>query len=98
MEQRKGNVVAIGATAAISAAAPLRHGPSIAVLPFANLAGDPAQRYLSDGITEDVITELSCFREISVIARGSSFSYEDAAGDVRRVARELGVRYVLTGG
>ena len=98
MEQRKGNVVAIGAAAANPAGAPLRHGPSIAVLPFANLGGDPAQRYLSDGITEDVITELSCFREISVIARGSSFSYEDAAGDVRRVARELGVRYVLTGG
>jgi TolB-like protein/DNA-binding NarL/FixJ family response regulator len=98
MEQRKGKVVAIGATAANSVAAPMRPGPSIAVLPFGNLGGDPGQRYLSDGITEDIITELSCFREISVISRGSSFSYEDFAGDVKRVARELGVRYVLTGG
>jgi TolB-like protein/DNA-binding CsgD family transcriptional regulator len=98
MEQRTGKVVAIGAAAAAGAAVPLRPGPSIAVLPFSNLGGDPAQRYLSDGITEDVITELSCFRELSVIARGSSFSYEDFAGDVKRVARELGVRYVLTGG
>jgi adenylate cyclase len=97
MERHKGKVVAIG-TVAGSAAAPLRPGPSIAVLPFSNLDADPAQRYLSDGITEDVITELSCFREISVIARGSSFSYENFAGDVKRVARELGVRYVLTGG
>ena len=98
MEQRKGKVVAIGAAAANSAPTPVRSGPSIAVLPFLNLDGDPAQRYLSDGITEDIITELSCFREIGVIARGSTFSCEDFAGDVKRVARELGARYVLTGG
>jgi len=97
MEQRKGKVVAIGAATA-SSLAPPRRGPTIAVLPFSNLGGDPAQRYLSDGITEDIITELSCFREISVTSRGSSFSYEDFAGDVTRVARELGVRYVLMGG
>jgi adenylate cyclase len=97
MEQRKGKVVAIGAAATSSLALP-RRGPAIAVLPFSNLGGDPAQRYLSDGITEDIITELSCFREISVTSRGSSFSYEDFAGDVKRVARELGVRYVLMGG
>ena len=97
MEIRKSRVVAIGAAAG-GAVAPLREGPSIAVLPFGNLGGDPAQRYLSDGITEDIITELSCFREILVTARGSSFSCEDFAGDVKRVARELGVRYVLTGG
>ena len=55
MEQRKGKVVAIGAAAA-SSLAPPRRGPTIAVLPFSNLGGDPAQRYLSDGITEDIIT------------------------------------------
>ena len=98
MEQRKGKVVALGAAAASGGGAPLRRGPSIAVLRFGNLGGDPAQRSLSDGITEDIITELSCFREISVTARGSSFSCEDFAGDVKRVARELGVRYVLMGG
>src|SRR5579885_1026607 len=98
MEQRKGKVVAIGVPAAEAAAAPPQLGPSIAVLPFSNLGDDPAQRYLSDGITEDIITELSRFREISVTSRGSSFSCEDFSGDVKRVARELGVRYVLMGG
>lgn len=71
--------------------------PSIAVLRFANLSGDAEQAYFTDGITEDVITELSRFRSIFVTARNSSFSYQDKAVDVREVARELGVRYVLEG-
>jgi adenylate cyclase len=71
--------------------------PSIAVLPFANLSGDPGQDYFSDGITEDIITELSRFSDLFVIARNSSFTYKGRAVDVRQVGRELGVRYVLEG-
>jgi adenylate cyclase len=71
--------------------------PSIAVLPFANLNGDPQQDYFSDGITEDIITELSRFSELLVIARHSSFQYKGKAVDIRQVGRELGVRYVLEG-
>ena len=76
-------------------AAPSR--PSIAVLPFTNMSGDPEQGYFSDGITEDIITELSRFREILVIARNSSLQYRDKALDVKRVGRELGVRYLVEG-
>ncbi len=71
--------------------------PSIAVLPFTNLSGDPEQDYFSDGITEDIITELSRFRSLFVIARNSSFQFRDKAVDVRRVGRELGVQYVVEG-
>ena len=71
--------------------------PSIAVLPLASLGGDPEQEYFSDGITEDIITELSRFRSLFVIARNSTFSYKGRAVDVRTIARELGVRYVLEG-
>ena len=71
--------------------------PSIAVLPFANLSGDPEQEYFTDGITEDVITELSRFHSLFVIARNSTFTYKGKAVDVRTVAKELGVRYVLEG-
>jgi TolB-like protein len=71
--------------------------PSIAVLPFANLSGDPGQDYCTDGIVEDIITELSRFSELFVIARNSSFKYKGKAVDVRDVGRELGVRYVLEG-
>ena len=71
--------------------------PSIAVLPFANLSGGPEQAYLADGIVEDIITELSRFSELFVIARNSSFQYKGKAIDVRQVGRELGVRYVLEG-
>jgi adenylate cyclase len=71
--------------------------PSIAVLPFANMSSDPEQDYFSDGITEDIITELSRFASLFVIARNSSFAYKGQAVDVRRVAEELGVRYVLEG-
>ena len=71
--------------------------PCVAVLPFANLAVDPEQRWLSDGITTDIITELSRFREILVIGRSSSFPCEPFASDTARVARQLGARYILEG-
>ena len=72
--------------------------PSIAVLPFANMSGDPEQEYFADGMTDDIITELSRFSDLFVIARNSSFQYKGKAVDVRQVGRELGVRYVLEGG
>jgi TolB-like protein/Flp pilus assembly protein TadD len=71
--------------------------PSIAVLPFENISGDPEQEYFSDGITEDIITELSRYPEFVVIARNSSFAYKGGAADPKLVARELGVRFVLEG-
>ena len=71
--------------------------PSIAVLPFANMSGDPEQEYFTDGITEDIITELSRFHSLFVIARNSTFTYKGKAADVRTVAKELGVRYILEG-
>jgi adenylate cyclase len=71
--------------------------PSIAVLPFANLSGDPEQEYFVDGITDDIITALSHYRWFFVIARNSTFTYKGCAVDVKQVARELGVRYVLEG-
>ena len=71
--------------------------PSIAVLPFENLSGDTEQEYFTDGITEDIITDLSKISGLFVIARNSSFSYKGESIDVRRVARELGVRNVLEG-
>src|SRR6202030_2687737 len=70
---------------------------AICVLPFANLSGDPQQDYFSDGITEDIITELSRFSDLLVIACDSSFQYKGKAVDIRQVGRELGVRYVLEG-
>jgi TolB-like protein/class 3 adenylate cyclase len=71
--------------------------PSIAVLPFQNMTGDPAQDYFADGIVEDIITALSRFKSLFVIARNSSFTYKGKAVDIRQVARELGVHYVLEG-
>ena len=71
--------------------------PSIAVLPFQNMSGDPAQEYFGDGITEDITTALSRLRWFFVIARNSSFAYKGKVIDVRAIARELGVRYVLEG-
>jgi adenylate cyclase len=71
--------------------------PSIAVLPLDNISGDKDQEYFSDGISEDIITELSRFSELFVIARNSSFQYKNRVVDVRQVGRELGVRYVLQG-
>lgn len=71
--------------------------PSIAVLPFDNMSSDPDQEFLADGIVEDVITELSRFRSLMVIARNSTFAYKGAAKDVRRIGEELGARYVVEG-
>jgi TolB-like protein/class 3 adenylate cyclase len=71
--------------------------PSIAVLPFQNMSGDPEQEYFADGIVEDLVTALSRFQQFFVIARNSSFTYKGRAVDVRQVGRELGVRYVLEG-
>ena len=71
--------------------------PSIAVLPFTNMSGDPEQDYFADGIVEEIITALSHFRQLFVIARNSSFTYKGRAVDVKQVGRELGVRYVLEG-
>ena len=71
--------------------------PSLAVLPFANLSGDPEQDYFADGIVEEITTALSRVRWFFVIARNSSFTYKGRAADVKQVGRELGVRYVLEG-
>lgn len=78
-------------------ALPLPGKPSIAVLPFQNMSGDPEQDYFADGIVEDIITALSRFKSLFVIARNSSFTYKGKAVDIKRVGRELGVRYVLEG-
>ena len=71
--------------------------PTIAVLPFTNLSGDPEQEYFSNGITDDILTDLSKFSGLFVIARSSSFAYKGAAVKVQQVGKELGVRYVLEG-
>jgi adenylate cyclase len=76
---------------------PLPDKPSIAVLPFQNMSGDPEQDYFADGISEDIITALSKWRWFFVIARNSSFSYRGRHVDLKQVSRELGVRYVLEG-
>ena len=77
--------------------APPPDKPSIAVLPFANLSGDPAQDYFADGMVEEITTAIARFPWLLVIARTSSFTYKGKTVDVRQVARELGVRYVLEG-
>ena len=71
--------------------------PSIAVLAFTNMSGDPGQEYFSDGITEDIITDLSRFSELFVIARNRASSTRENRADIRQIGRELGVRYVLEG-
>jgi adenylate cyclase len=76
---------------------PLPDKPSIAVLPFQNMSGDPEQEYFADGMVEEIITALSRIRWLLVIARNSSFTYKGQAVDVKQVGRELGVRYVLEG-
>jgi TolB-like protein len=82
-------------TAMAEAAAPCR--PSIAVLPFDNMSGDPEQAYFSDGITEDIIAELGKYKEFLVIARNSSFQFRGKANDLAEVANKLGVQYVVEG-
>ena len=92
--------VGIGSAQATAPKAPalaLPDKPSIAVLPFTNLSGDPEQEYFADGMVEEIITALSRIRWLFVIARNSTFTYKGQAIDVKRVGRELGVRYVLEG-
>ncbi len=91
--------VRLGAQGAVSRAPALAlpEKPSIAVLPFQNMSGDPEQEYFADGLVEDITTALSRFKSLFVIARNSSFTYKGRAVDVRQVGRELGVRYVLEG-
>ncbi|HYC66221.1 MAG TPA: adenylate/guanylate cyclase domain-containing protein [Reyranellaceae bacterium] len=83
--------VTLGATRAFS------DKPSIAVLPFANMSGDADQEYFADGVSEDIISALSRFRELMVISRGSSFAFKGKGLDVRQIASQLGVRYLLSG-
>jgi adenylate cyclase len=83
--------------AAVKALLPLPDKPSVAVLPFANMSSDPEQEFFADGISEDIITALSRYPSLFVIARNSSFTYKARAVDVKQVGRDLGVRYVLEG-
>jgi len=76
---------------------PLPEKPSIAVLPFNNLSGDPDQEYIADGMTENIITALSYIPELFVIARNSTFTYKGKAVKAQEVAEDLGVRYILEG-
>jgi adenylate cyclase len=85
------------ATPQVGTAPPLPDKPSIAVLPFANMSGDPGQEYFADGMVEEIITALSRIRWLFVIARNSTFTYKGQAVEVKQIGRELGVRYVLEG-
>jgi TolB-like protein len=89
--------VPIAKNGAVKSPLPLPDKPSIAVLPFANMSGDPEQEYFADGMVEEIITALSQIRWLFVIARNSTFTYKGQAIDVKQVGRELGVRYVLEG-
>jgi TolB-like protein/Tfp pilus assembly protein PilF len=97
MPVRAYNVLTKGIATATQPIAALADRPSIAVLPFQNMSGDPEQDYFGDGIAEDIITALSKLRGFFVIARNSTFAYKGKTPDIRQVARELGVRYVLEG-
>src|SRR2546423_5148645 len=89
--------VPVAVAAAASPSMPPAQKPSIAVLPFGNMSGDSEQEYFSDGITEDIITNLSRNHSFFVISRSTSFTYKGSAVDVAKLGRELGVRYVLEG-
>jgi adenylate cyclase len=84
-------------TERLRAVPPLPDKPSIAVLPFENMSGDPEQEYFADGMVEEIITALSRFKSLFVIARNSSFTFKGRAADIKEVGRRLGVRYVLEG-
>ncbi|WP_456669567.1 adenylate/guanylate cyclase domain-containing protein [Bradyrhizobium sp. USDA 3240] len=91
-------VCSLGATTAeIGKCLPLPDKPSIAVLPFQNMSGDPEQEYFVDGLVEEIITALSRFKSLFVVARNSSFTFKGRAVDIKEVGRRLGVRYVLEG-
>ena len=92
-----GGVTSKPAAPAAKPALSLPDRPSIAVLPFANMSGDPEQEYFADGMVEDIITELSRFKRLFVIARNTSFTYKGRSVDVKKVAQELGVHFVLEG-
>lgn len=95
-----GGLAGAESTRPVEASAPapaLPARPSIAVLPFVNLSGDPEQDYLADGVVEDIIAALSKYRWLFVVARNSSFAYKGRTVDVKQIGRELGVRYVLEG-
>ena len=89
--------IARGASPAVAATSQGTEKPAIAILPFANLGDDPAQGFFSDGITEDIITELSRWRSLAVRSRSASFRYRGVAVDMKQVARELNVRYIVEG-
>ena len=97
--QRPVQVFVIGGTKVDvqTTALPLPDKPSIAVLPFQNMSGDPEQEYFVDGLVEDIITGLSRFKSLFVIARNSSFAYKGRSLDIKHIGRELGVRYILEG-
>jgi adenylate cyclase len=97
VEAQEPGVSAVAGAELSKAALTLPDKPSIAVLPFQNMSGDPEQEYFADGMAEDILTGLSRHRWLFVIARNSSFTYKGRAVDVRQVGRELGVRYVLEG-
>ena len=86
-----------GLTEGLAAFSSIPDKPSIAVLPFQNMSGDPDQDYVADGMVDEITTALSRFRSLFVIARNSSFTYKGKAVDIKQVGRELGVRYVLEG-
>jgi adenylate cyclase len=88
---------ASGAECSKASEVPRASKPSIIVLPFTNMSGDAQQEFFVDGLTEDILTDLSRFHELFVISRNTSFKYKGQAVDVRKVARELGVQYVVEG-
>ncbi len=92
-----GQAVSTGKSSKVAPNLELPDKPSIAVLPFDNMSGDPEQEYFADGITEDIITALSSLRWFFVIARNSTFTYKGHAVDIKQVARDIGVRYVVEG-
>jgi TolB-like protein len=87
----------VNARAMVQPGLPLPDLPSLAVLPFQNMSGDPGEDYFADGVADEIITALSRFLQLFVIARNSSFTYKGRSVDVKQVGRELGVRYVLEG-
>ncbi|HZQ00163.1 MAG TPA: adenylate/guanylate cyclase domain-containing protein [Reyranella sp.] len=97
VEWRAGDWPVVPAAPPAAPALALPEKPSIAVLPFQNLSGDPEQEYFADGMADDITTELSRFKSLFVIARNSSFAYKGKSIDTRQIGRELGVRYVLEG-
>ncbi len=94
---RRGFRFEVAVRDAAGAPPPTRDKPSVAVLPFQNMSGDPDQDFFSDGITDDIITDLSRYSELFVIARHSSFAYRDSDAAPVEIARELGVRYIAEG-